>query len=295
VQLWQLPKIVIAPDALFPGNPALSWFTNTFLGTWVVIILLVIIFAVSLRRKLIPSGMQNAVEWIFEALQRLVAGVAGEEKGKRFFPYVFTFFIFILFANLIDVIPGVDTVGQAEHNFGTFFLTSAASNQIIPWIRPATTDLNLTLAMALVSVVVTQFFGFSTLGAGRHLSKYFNVKALITNGPLGIVDFIVGLLEIISELGRLISFSFRLFGNVFAGSVLLAVFAFLLPVVATIIFIPFEIFVGAIQAFVFAFLTLIFMELGTTSHQEGDEGDHEALQEYHQNERQEQQHTAVAH
>ena len=292
MQLWQLPKIVIAPDVLIPGIP---WFTNTFVDTWTVILLLIIIFALSLRGKLIPYGMQNAVEWLYEGLQRLVAGVAGEEKGRRFFPYVITFFIFILLANLIDVIPGVDTIGTAGHNYGTFFLVGKASNDIIPWIRPATTDLNLTLAMALVSVVITQFFGFSTLGAGRHLSRYFNFKALVKNGPLGIVDFFVGLLEIISELGRLISFSFRLFGNIFAGTVLLAVFAFLLPVVATIIFIPFEIFVGAIQAFVFAFLTLIFMELGTSSHEPGDESEHAAMQEYEKNEQQEQQQAAVAH
>jgi F-type H+-transporting ATPase subunit a len=92
------------------------------------------------------------------------------------------------------------------------------------------------------------------------------VKAL-RRGGLGIVDFFVGLLEIVSELSRLISFSFRLFGNIFAGSILLAVFAFLLPVVANIVFIPFEIFIAGIQAFVFAFLTLLFLELGTTSHE----------------------------
>jgi F-type H+-transporting ATPase subunit a len=97
----------------------------------------------------------------------------------------------------------------------------------------------------------------------------------LQKGPMGLVDFVVGLLEIISELGRLVSFSFRLFGNIFAGSVLLAVFAFLLPVVSSILFVPFEMFVGAIQAFVFGFLTLVFMEVGTISHDHAESSAHE--------------------
>jgi F-type H+-transporting ATPase subunit a len=218
-----------------------------------------------------------------EALLGLVESVSGKEKGRKFFPIVASFFLFIFVANLLDIIPGVDTVGRLDLQsgdpkplWGFFIVNQASSNHIIPWIRPATTDLNLALAMALVSVVITQMFGFVILGIGPQLSKYFNFKALL-RGPLGIVEFIVGLLEIVSELSRLISFSFRLFGNIFAGSVLLAVFAFLLPVFANIVFIPFEIFVAAIQAFVFAFLTLLFLELGTTSH-----GQHEKGHENHQ-------------
>jgi F-type H+-transporting ATPase subunit a len=218
------------------------------------------------------------MEWMVESLLGLVESVSGKEKGRKFFPIVAPFFFFILVANLLDVIPGVDTVGWFNPERGDpaplwgFFITNqASSNHIIPWIRPATTDLNLTLAMALVSVVITQIFGFISLGARAHLSKYINLKALFTRGGLGIVNFIVGLLEFLSELSRLISFSFRLFGNIFAGSILLAVFAFLLPVVGDIIFIPYEIFIAGIQAFVFAFLTLLFLELATTSHEHHDD------------------------
>ncbi len=287
MNLWRLPDVVIAPEALFPGVPGLSWFTNTLLCTWISIICLVVLFYFATRRRdMIPSGLQNAFEWVIEFLQGLIESVSGKEKAKKFFPLVTTFFLFILFANLLDVLPGVDTIGTITDKHGTlisqpvlgFLLFGADSNKIIPWLRPATTDLNLTLAMALVSVVTTQIFGFQLLGTGQHLSKYFNFKALFTNFPMGIIDFVVGLLEIISELGRLISFSFRLFGNVFAGGVLLSVFAFLLPVVATVIFIPFELFVGVIQAFVFAFLTLLFMQVGTTSHEHA-EGQHEAVHE----------------
>jgi F-type H+-transporting ATPase subunit a len=277
VQLWNLPTPSIAPEQLFTlfGFPI----TNTFLCTWFVIVILFVVCYLGLRRRdLIPSGMQNAFEWLVEGLLGLVEGVSGKEKGRRFFPLVASFFIFILFANLIDVLPGVDTIGQVHGTSHVGLLWGAESSDLITWLRPPTTDLNLTLAMALVSVVATQFFGFSILGAKAQLGKYFNFAAL-KRGPMGIVDVIVGFLEIVSELGRLISFSFRLFGNIFAGSVLLAVFAFLLPVVATILFIPFEIFIGAIQAFVFAFLTLIFMEVGTTSHHV-EETTHEEVEEY---------------
>ena len=276
MQLWLLPGISIAPETLFNigGFPV----TNTFLCTWLVILVLFGFCYLGIRRQdMIPSGLQNAFEFMTEGLLSLVEGVSGKEKGRKFFPYIASFFLFILFANLLDVVPGVDTIGKVDGASHTapflgifYFLFGSDSNKLITWFRPPTTDLNLTLAMAVVSVVATQVFGFMMLGAGAQLSKYFNFKAL-KKGPMGLVDLFVGLLEIVSELGRLISFSFRLFGNVFAGSVLLAVFAFLVPFAANIIFIPFEIFVGAIQAFVFAFLTLVFMESGTTSHGHSDE------------------------
>jgi F-type H+-transporting ATPase subunit a len=276
VHLWELLKPSIAPEQLFTlfGFPI----TNTFLCTWIVIVVLFFVCYLGIRRQdLIPSGMQNAFEYLVEGLLGLVEGVSGKVKGRKFFPFVASFFIFILFANLLDVIPGVDTIGQAEDPSHAGLLWGVESNKLIPWLRPPTTDLNLTLAMALVSVVATQFFGFALLGVGDQLSKYFNFRAL-KRGPMGIIDFVVGLLEIISELGRLISFSFRLFGNIFAGSVLLAVFAFLLPVVASILFVPFEMFVGAIQAFVFGFLTLVFMEVGTTSHNHAEGSTHEGVE-----------------
>ena len=271
MNLWRLPTIAIAPDVIFPG----LGITNTLLCTWISIIcLLVVLFFATRRRDLIPSGLQNILEWFIEIIQNLIESVAGKEKGKKFFPLVVTFFLFILFCNLLDVIPGVDTIGTIDTaGVSGPLLWGGHSNNIIPWIRPATTDLNLTLAMALVSVVATQIVSFSMLGFRAQISKYLNFGAIKEKGGMGIIDVVVGLLEIISEFGRLISFSFRLFGNVFAGSVLLAVFAYLLPVVANIIFVPFELFVGAIQAFVFAFLTLLFMQVGTTSHSHGDEGE----------------------
>ncbi|GCE14308.1 F0F1 ATP synthase subunit A [Tengunoibacter tsumagoiensis] len=288
--LWKLPNIVIAPERLFDlfGNPDLP-VSNTLLATWISIIFLVVLFFFGTRRRdMIPSGLQNFLEYLLDFLLGQVEGVAGKEKGRKFFPLVATFFIFILACNMLDVIPGVDTIGtihavdHAVHPVFGIFLLGDDSNQLIPWLRPATTDLNLTIAMAVVSVVTTQIFGFQALGAGEQLSKYFNFKSVAKNGAMGLIDLVVGLLEIISELGRIISFSFRLFGNIFAGSVLLAVFAFLLPGLATIIFIPFEIFVGVIQAYVFSFLTLLFMTVGTTSHSH-DDSEHDAHEAYAEN------------
>jgi len=183
VQLWKLPEIVIAPENLFQIGG--FWVTNTLLGTWIAIIALLIICYFGVRRQdTIPTGFQNAFEWMIEALLGLVESVAGKEKGRRFFPVVATFFLFILFGNLIDLLPGVDTIGTIKPgvNASSILLWGNLSNQITPWLRPPTTDLNLNLAMALVSVVVTQGFGFYTLGAGEHLNKYFNFRALFKHG-----------------------------------------------------------------------------------------------------------------
>lgn len=305
---WRLPEIRLAPDVIIPLFPDGSGITNTLLCTWISIIVLVALFYFGTRRRdLIPSGMQNFMEWGVESLLGLVEGVAGKEKAKKFFPLVATFFLFIVVSNLFDVIPGVDTIGtinaqalQSLHNCQPFlgflpncrpvagiFLFGDASNKIIPWIRPATTDLNLTFSMALISVVVTQIFGFYTLGAKRHLSKYFNFKALFKFNFTGFIEFFVGILELITELVRVLSFSFRLFGNIFAGSAVLAVFAFVLPLFADVVFIPLELFVAFVQALIFSLLTLVFLEIATTSEQHGSESEHEARQEFAQNEERE--------
>lgn len=281
MQLWQLLTPEIKPEVLFGG-----WVTNTLICTWVSIIAVLVFFYFATRRKdTVPSGIQNFAEWIVEFLLGMVQGISGKEKARKFFPIMGAFFFFIVFANMLDVIPGVDTIGtinavnahgQAVHPVAGFLLFGNDSNALIPWIRPATTDLNLNIAMAIVSVVITQVFGFMYLGAGTHISKYLNFKALFTEGGMGIISFIVGIIETISEILRIVSFAFRLFGNIFAGSVLLAVFAFLLPALANIIFIPFEMFVAVIQGFVFAFLTLLFMEQATTSHASHGEHDEHA-------------------
>jgi len=252
---------------------------------------------------MIPRGMQNFMEWVVELLLGLVEGVSGKEKGKKFFPLVGTFFIFILVSNLLDVFPGVDTVGSInltairEAHITSkpvlgFLLFGDLSDKLVPWIRPATSDLNLNFAMALIAVITAQGFGFYTLGPWQHLGKYFNVTTFFRSlvkldfqGMFqGVIEFFVGLIEIISEVARVISLAFRLFGNIFAGSAVLAVFAFILPFFADIIFIPLELFVAFVQALVFALLTLVYLEIATTPHAHGEETEEEALKEFERHE-----------
>ena len=291
--LWKLQPIQIPPEVIFYIGPLPV--TNALLGTWISILALFLVFFLGTRRRdLIPSGMQNAVEWIVEYLLNLTEGVAGKVKARKFFPLVATFFIFILFCNLLDIFPGVDTIGTANLEAlrlshlsppTTIFLLGEYSDKLTPWVRPGTSDLNLTLALALVSVIVTQVLGFMALGAKQQLSKYFNFKAL-RHGFQGPIEFFVGLIELVTEISRILSFSFRLFGNIFAGSAVLAVFAWLLPFVSDAIFIPLEIFVGFVQALIFALLTLVFLEIGTTSHEfeEDEKAEKEALEEYRKSE-----------
>ncbi len=298
--LWKLQPIQIQPEVIFNIGPLPV--TNTLLGTWISIIVLLLIFFFGTRKRaLIPSGIQNVVEWIVEYLLNLTESVSGKVKAKKFFPLVATFFIFILFCNLLDVFPGVDTIGTVNLEAlklahlsppTSIFLFGDYSNKLVPWVRPGTSDLNLTLAMALVSVIVTQIFGFYTLGAKEHLSKYFNFKALFTHGVQGPIEFFVGLIELVTELSRILSFSFRLFGNIFAGSAVLALFALLVPFFGEAIFIPLELFVAFVQALIFALLTLVFLEIATTSPEHAQvETEKEALQQY---ERAEEEKEAVA-
>ena len=291
--LWKLQPIQIPPEVIFYLGPLPV--TNALLGTWISTIALLLVFYFGTRRRdLIPSGMQNAVEWIIEYLLNLTEGVSGKVKARKFFPLVASFFIFILFCNLLDIFPGVDTIGTVNLEAlrlsrlsppTTIFLLGQYSDKLTPWVRPGTSDLNLTLALALVSVIVTQVLGFMALGAKQQLSKYFNFKAF-RHGFQGPIEFFVGLIELVTELSRILSFSFRLFGNIFAGSAVLAVFAWLLPFVSDAIFIPLEIFVGFVQALIFALLTLVFLEIGTTSHEfeEDEKAEKEALEEYRKSE-----------
>jgi len=199
--LWRLPEIKLAPDLIYT-IPGINFpITNTLLCTWISIIILIALFFIGTRnRNLIPNDthsfmgwMQNFIEWIVDFLRGLAESVAGKTYGRKFFPLAATFFVFILVSNLLDVIPGVDTIGainwagiNAVPNHGEpvlgFLLFGNISNQIVAWIRPATTDLNLTLSMALIAVVTAQVWGFATLGAGEHLNKYLNVRALRKGG-----------------------------------------------------------------------------------------------------------------
>lgn len=218
--------------------------TNSILTAWLVMIFL-FIFAILATRKisLIPETLQSIAEIIVEALYNLYETVL-HDKARLYFPLLATLFIFIMTLNWAGLLPGVGTIGiekiEGEHK------------EFIPLFRSGSADLNMTIALALIAFIVIQFTGLKSLGLG-YLKKFINFS-----NP---INFFVGILELISEFSKIISFAFRLFGNIFAGEVLLTVIAFLMPLIAPIPFLGLELFVGFIQALVFSMLTAAFVSL----------------------------------
>lgn len=236
--------ISISAEPIFHlGNLPIS---NSMLATWLVSALL-IAWAVKVNSDINrqrSTSLVKITELIIESLLNLITGVTGNlKRAQEFLPLVGSFFLFILLGNWIGLLPGVGTIGKP------------------PILRGVTADLNTTLALALISVGATQFFGLKHLRLA-YLRKFFNFT-----GP---IEFFVGILELISELAKILSFAFRLFGNIFAGEVLLVVIAFLLPVLGPIPFLGLEIFIGFIQALVFSLLTLVFLNIATLSHSEAE-------------------------
>jgi len=170
--------------------------------------LILIIFSLYFKSKIkmIPGKLQGAVEMGAESLLNLMESTLGSmAAAEKYFPLIATIFIFILTSNLLGILPGVGSLSFGE----------------TPLLRSPAADLNFTLAFAVISVIVTNIIGMASVGAFKHLGKYFNFK-----GP---IDFFIGMLELISEFAKIISLSFRLFGNVFAGEVLLTIIFFLAP------------------------------------------------------------------
>lgn len=226
--------------------------TNSLMTVWLIMLFLTIISLIIFKNiKKTPSGLQNVIELILELLYDLVEKVE-KQKAKRYFPIIATFFIFILLNNWAGLLPGVGSIGILEKEEG--------HEKLIPFFRAGTSDLNTTFALAIISVISIQYFGIKALGLKIYLSKFFNFK-----GP---IDFVVGILELIGEFTKILSFAFRLFGNIFAGEVLLTIIVFLIPVFASIPFLALEIFVGLIQALVFAMLSLVFISVATQAHEE---------------------------
>ena len=223
--------------------------TNSIIATWLVMLVLVVV-ALIVKNKLafIPKGIQNFVEMVIELLLNLVDSVTQDrKKTEKFFPWIATFFLFILLANWMELIPG----------FGAFGIThpGAGESAIVPVLRSTNTDLNTTLALALISVIAIQVFGIAAIGFGKYIKKFINFSSPI--------NFFLGVLEGIAEIAKIISFAFRLFGNIFAGEVLLVVITFLIPYILPVPFYGMELFVGFIQALVFSMLSLVFMTIAT--------------------------------
>jgi len=228
--------------------------TNTLIVTF-CISLLIIIASYILKNKisLVPKGFQNVVESVLEALLNLADSVTQDRRqSKKFFPIVATIFIFVILSNWVEVVPGLGTIGLRE--------TTAEGQVLVPFLRSGSADLNMTLALAIISVISAQVLGIAAIGIGKYAGKFF-VSPFAK--PYFVGTF-VGLLELISEVAKLISFSFRLFGNIFAGEVLLMVMLFLVPYFIPLPFLFLELFVGFVQALVFAMLTLVFFKMAAT-------------------------------
>jgi F-type H+-transporting ATPase subunit a len=234
--------VVLAPEQLgtFAGIPI----TNTLLMSWVVVVLLLGVgVVIGKRLKLTPSRFQTLFEWMVEFIYDYIAQtLESRELARKFFPYLCTMFLFIFTSNLIEFTPGIGSFGLWRG--GEFF----------PLFRSVNTDLNVTLMLAILSFLVIEITGIVVIGFVKYGGKFINFHD-------GVVGFIVGIIELFSEIARIIAFSFRLFGNIFAGEVLILVVTFFIPYFGPVPVMLFELFVGFVQAAIFALLTLFFIKI----------------------------------
>ena len=272
---WLSGLVVDRPAPPLPAETVFHIFgfpiTNSVIGAWITIIVLVgISYIITRRMKLVPGRLQAAFEFLIGWLYDLCVSVAGEENGRRFFPVVATIFLLVGFNAWLALLPG----------FGS--ITAHTAEGEIHLIRAANTDINMPLALALTSFVFVEFYGLKTLGI-RYLGKFLNFRELfaafgqlakgkVIAGVQGLftggMTVFAGLLEGLSEFIRIISLTFRLFGNMTAGEILLLVVAFLIPWLFAIPFYGLELLIGFIQAIIFGGLTLIFLTLAVQPHEE---------------------------
>lgn len=303
----QLPAEPLTKTPLF-GN---VYLTNTMVAMILVDILLIIMALAAARAVkkaiqggfMVPTGITGAIEALLEAIHNLTESTAGKWT-PRIFPWFAAITLFVLVANWMELIPGVDSVGllhevpAGEHGYpikelwpGAYYIYesrethqeevqvaapaegeahSSGLYSVYPFVRVLSTDLNFTVGLALIVMITVQVYGVMSHG-GSYFLKFFPFNKIIpptriAKNPLGIIDFGVGILELVSEISKILSFSFRLFGNIFAGSVLLFVIGSLVSVLGQWIFLALEFFVGLIQAFVFGMLTMVFMSQAVASH-----------------------------
>ncbi len=276
--------ISVKPETLWtvsiPGTGFDLRITNSFLTMLLVMLFLIVVGSIIARRaQLVPGRFQSVFEMVVEFLLGLVEGTAGKRLGRRIFPLIGGLFIFIIVANYTGLLPGIGTIGLKET--GGHALVAAAEGAaevehgkvaLVPLFRPPSADLNMTLAMALISYVAFQIAGLSAHGLWGRIKHMANPPFLLP-------------IEIISELSRIVSLSFRLFGNIFAGETLLTVMygianaikISVIGLVIPVIFLYLEVLFGFIQALIFAVLTLIYIALAAADghgHEEHGEAEH---------------------
>jgi len=284
----------VGPEPFFQLGPI--YFTNTLIASFMSILVLAGLFYFGTRKmKLVPTGLQNLVEAIVETLLNFFEGVAGKENARRFLPVIATIFLYVVTNAWLGLLPIFNAIGWGEPGTSGNLLSSIAGSVFPEYdgfivktalFRPANTDINVPLMLALVSFLAVEYWGVTAIGARHYAAKFFRYGQLI--GALGLlvrgrvksalsgifyggIDVFVGGLELLSEFVRIISFTFRLFGNMTAGEVLLLMMAFLVPWLIAVPFYGLEALLGAIQALIFAGLTLVFATLAVTPHEQEPE------------------------
>ncbi len=305
----QLPAEVVVP--ISANFAITNTIIATLLADVILILIALGVRRAATSGSLVPQGFSGAVEALLEVIYNLTESTAGKWAARIFpyFATITLLVLVVNWMELIPGVDSIGLYephhvhieeaapaegGEAEGDHddehghdpfeaggpctGTPFLgifvlvggQSECSSAVVPFVRVASTDLNFTLSLAIISVVMTQVIGVQALGAG-YFTKFWNTATLFKVPMFGAIDFAVGLLEIIAEFAKILSFTFRLFGNIFAGSVLLFVIGSLVPVFAQSIFLMLEFFVGLIQAVVFGMLTMVFMAQATISHHDDEE------------------------
>ncbi|MCX6755156.1 MAG: F0F1 ATP synthase subunit A [Candidatus Nomurabacteria bacterium] len=275
-------NIVIQPishDVTIYAEPIFSigsfQVTNSLLTSWLTVLIIVSFFLVLKKKmKKVPGKLQNLFEIIMEGALSLCDQVTNDRKiSNKIFPLVFSLFLFILVSNWLGLVPGLGSLG--------FNATEGGITSFVPLFRSGTADINTTLAFALMVVIASNIFGIIAIGSWKFFNKYVNLKALgsiftkVRKDPTVLIvapiTFFVGILELIGEMAKVASLSFRLFGNVFAGEVLLvsmsAIFAYIVP--APFLFL--EVFVGLIQALIFSLLAAVYFTIAAQDHGEHEE------------------------
>ncbi|MDD2807347.1 MAG: F0F1 ATP synthase subunit A [Patescibacteria group bacterium] len=248
--------------------------TNSLLSSWIVLsVILLIAVAIRLSLKKVPRGIQNYFEVVVDGALNLADSVTGSRaKSMKFFPIVFPLFLFILLNNWLGILPGVGSIG---------FNTIEEGHQIfIPFLRGGTADLNTTLALAIVVVIATHVASIAMTSTWQYLNRFIGIDLFLelpkkifkhrefTAVLVNPIKFLVGLIEIVGEFAKVASLSFRLFGNIFAGEVLLGAMAMIFAYILPVPFIFLEIIVGLVQAMIFSILTLAFLTVMTIDHGE---------------------------
>jgi F-type H+-transporting ATPase subunit a len=272
-----MPHFQLAPEKPFGENIPI---TNTMIAAWLTIIVVGILSYFATRKmKLVPRGLQNIMEVVLEALIGFVESIAGKDNGRKFFPIVATIFIFVIANAWLALFPGFMSIGSWE----TVVKHGVEETVLVPFLRGANTDVNFPLALALVSFIFVEYWGLKSHGFTGYMGKFVNFRRYfggwgkVLRGQVGsgmgmlftgMIDIFVGFVELLSELIRIVSFTFRLFGNMTAGEILVFSMMFLIPWVAAVPFMGLELFIGFVQALIFCGLTVVFLVMAVAPHEE---------------------------